>query len=101
MKMDYKCPLDGSSLLSDYDDENFSYTCPTCSALYLIPQGQPNLNKFKEIESQALFKLDKYRKRLDEIRKEEESIIKIIGFTEGSGLLSKLNKANLSAKSSE
>jgi len=97
MKDNYTCPLDGNPLISDYDDESFSYICPSCNTLYLVPQGRENIDTRKEIESQALFKLEEYRKRLDEIRKEEENIMNIIWFTEGSGLIRKLNKANLSA----
>lgn len=93
----YKCPLDGSLLFFDRGEGNDAYICPECNTIYpTLSEGEAGI--LRDIESQAFDKLNKYLARLTEIRKEEEKINKILEFAKKDGLLSKLNKANLSAE---
>jgi len=96
--IEYRCPLDGSILLFSYGEGNDSYKCASCGTIY------PTLSKkeediIKDIESHAISRLENYKQRLNKIKEEEGEIEKIFEFTEKNGLLSKLNKVNLSANS--
>jgi hypothetical protein len=97
---EYTCPLDGSILSFSYGEGNDAYKCANCGTVY------PTLSKkeadiLKDIESHALSRLGIYKQRLSTIKEEEGEIKKIFEFTEKNGLLSRLNKANLSAKGQE
>ena len=91
----YQCPLDGSLLFFDRGEDNDAYICSHCSTIYPTLSRQ-EADILKDLESQALSRLEQYKNKLEEIKKEEGEIVKIFEFTKKSGLFSKLNEANLS-----
>jgi len=95
--MNYNCPLDGTllSFSCGGDEENDAYRCSFCGEIYPT-LNQKEVEVLKDIETHAISRLKKYKERLEEIKKEEGKITRILDFTKKSGLLSKLNKPNLS-----